>query len=198
MVTADGGFNWFDENYQEQEAYILIFGEFLAAINVQAKNGHFILKIFESFTMLTVKIIYLISQFYEECYIYKPYLSRDSNSEKYLICKNFKFEPNSPELLKLIENFENILKQMDTQMFVNDIIPDLEIPQDFINKIKNVNIQIANTQQIMINKIITYIKENNYFGEKYHIYKEEQEKANTWWIEKFFIEQIKDYSTFFK
>lgn len=196
LVTADGGFEWNDENYQEQEAYILILGEILAALNVQAKNGHFVLKIFESFTMITVKLIYLLSSFYEECYIYKPYFSRGSNSEKYIICKNFKFDQNSSELNNIIKKLEEVLKNMDTNVFVRDILPDLKIPKDFLNKIKYINIQIANSQQILINKIITYIKENNYFGEKYHSYKENQIKANEWWIDKFFINEIQDYTTF--
>ena len=51
-MTADGGFRWNDENYQEQEAYILIFGEIVAALRIQAKGGHFVLKLFESFTDL--------------------------------------------------------------------------------------------------------------------------------------------------
>ena len=36
------------------------------------------------------------------------------------------------------------------------------------------NISIANKQQIMINKIVKYIKENNYYGEKYHNYRNDQ------------------------
>jgi hypothetical protein len=57
---------------------------------------------------------------------------------------------------------------------------------------KHINISIANTQQIMINKIIVYIKGNNYFGDKYHEYKEKQIEANNWWKNKFFIENLKD------
>jgi len=196
LVTADGGFEWNDENYQEQEAYMLILGEIIAALNVQAKNGHFVLKIFESFTMVTIKLIYILLLFYEESFIYKPYFSRDSNSEKYLVCKNFKFEQDSTKLKDILQKLEEVLQNMETNKFVRDIFPNLEIPIEFINKIKYINIQIVNTQQIMINKIIKYIKENNYFGEKYHSYKENQIKANKWWVDKFFINEIKDYSTF--
>ena len=37
----------------------------------------------------------------------------------------------------------------------------------------------------MINEIITYIKENNYFGDKYHAFKEKQIEATKWWINNF-------------
>ena len=178
LVTADGGFKWVDENYQEQEAYALLLGEIIAALRVQAKNGNFVLKLFESFTMVTIKILYLLTSFYEECYLYKPFFSRDSNSEKYFVCKGFKYEPDSKDLQEMITKLESILQKTNTKLFINDIFLDLEIPRDFINLFKYINIQIVNTQQVMINKIITYIKGNNYFGEQYHEYKDQQIEAN--------------------
>ena len=68
LVTADGGFDWKDENYQEQEAYKLILGQSIAALRVQDKNGSFVLKLFESFTDITLRILYLLSSFYSERY----------------------------------------------------------------------------------------------------------------------------------
>ena len=37
FITADGGFYWNNENYQEQEAYKLILGEIITALNIQKK-----------------------------------------------------------------------------------------------------------------------------------------------------------------
>jgi hypothetical protein len=37
----------------------------------------------------------------------------------------------------------------------------------------------------MINEIVKYIKENNYFGEKYHTQRDIQIKATKWWISSF-------------
>jgi hypothetical protein len=75
---------------------------------------------------------------------------------------------------------------MNTLKFVYDIYPDLEIPKLFLDKIKFINIKIANQQQIMINEIIKYIKENNYFGDKYHTSREKQIDATKWWVSNFF------------
>ena len=52
-----------------------------------------------------------------------------------------------------------------------------------------INIEIANKQQIMINKIVVYIKENNYYGDKYHQYRESQIDATKWWINNYFTEK---------
>jgi 23S rRNA U2552 (ribose-2'-O)-methylase RlmE/FtsJ len=186
LVTADGGFDWEDENFQEQEGYQLILGEIVAALRVQAKGGSFVLKIFETFTMPTIKMIYLLSSFYEETYLYKPFFSRSSNSEKYIVLKGFKYEGSNKTLDKMIQSLENVLEGMNSMKFVYDIYPDLEIPHDYLNYFKFINIKIANQQQIMINDIVTYIKENNYYGEKYHDYREKQIQATKWWVSSFF------------
>ena len=191
LVTADGGFEWTDENYQEQEAYQLILGEAIAALRVQNKDGHFVLKLFETFTTPTLKIIYLLSSFYKNVYICKPFFSRTSNSEKYLICKGFKYDQKTDKkkLDEKIEILESVLSKLSTNEYLQDFIPDLELPSEFINNFKYINVEIANKQQIMINKIVTYIKENNYFGDKYHEYREKQIEANDWWINNFLTEK---------
>ncbi len=188
LVTADGGFDWDDENFQEQEGYQLILGEIVAALRVQAKGGHFVLKLFETFTIPSIKMIYLLSSFYEETYIYKPYFSRASNSEKYVICKGFKYDQKKDEALldKKIKPLEAILESMNSIKFVFDIFPDMDLPSDYLDKFRFINIKIANPQQIMINEIVKYIKENNYFGDKYHMFREKQIEATKWWTTSFY------------
>ncbi len=201
LVTADGGFEWKNENYQEQEAYCLILGEIIAALNIQAKDGSFVLKIFETFTHTTIKFIYLLKSFYEEVYIYKPYFSRATNSEKYIICKGFKYD-NQKEFDDRIKLLEETLieckKVINENKFINDIFPSFVINDEHLNIFKYININIANTQQIMINNLVVYIKSNNYFGDAYHTYREEQIKASKWWSEQFFTEKLNDKSSLIK
>ena len=188
LVTADGGFDWDDENYQEQEAYQLILGEMVAALRVQEKDGTFVLKLFETFTLPSLKMIYLLTSFYQDAYICKPLFSRESNSEKYLVCKGFKYDQKKDKdsLDKKISKLEKVLEELSSNLYLQDIFPDLKLPDEYLNMFKYINVEIANKQQIMINKIVTYIKENNYYGDKYHEYREEQIKATKWWVETFF------------
>ena len=197
LVTADGGFDWDDENYQEQEGYQLILGEIIAALRVQAKSGHFVLKIFETFTIPSIKLIYLLSSFYEETFIHKPFFSRTSNSEKYVICKGFKYDQKKDAALldTKLKTLEGILDGMNSIKFVFDIFPDLDLPSDYLDKFKFMNIKIANPQQIMINEIVKYIKENNYFGEKYHMFREKQIDATKWWVSSFYPPSANLYET---
>jgi 23S rRNA U2552 (ribose-2'-O)-methylase RlmE/FtsJ len=195
LITADGGFEWKNENYQEQEAYGLILGEIIGAISIQAKSGSFVLKVFETFTINTIKLIYLLSSFYEETYLYKPFFSRDTNSEKYIICKGFKYDNVNEKHIKLLED---TLKKCETKEFINDIFPDLVLKEEDLNIFKYININIANTQQIMINNLVVYIKSNNYFGDMYHSYREQQIKANKWWIDNFFTDKLNEKTTMVK
>lgn len=188
LVTADGGFEWNDENFQEQEAYRLVMGQIVSALRVQAKDGTFVLKLFESFTEVTLKMLYILSSFYEENYIYKPYYSRESNSEKYIICKGFKYDQvkDSKILEDKLLSMETILENMNTKGYIYDILPNLKLPEDFRSVFRYLNISIANKQQIMINKLVTYIKENNYYGEKYHNYRNDQIESTKNWISEYY------------
>ena len=192
LVTADGGFLWTDENYQEQESYKLILGEIITGLKVLNKDGSFVLKIFETFTITTNKMLYILGSFFKEMYIYKPYFSRDSNSEKYVVCKGFKYTFKSKDVSSKVNRLEKILQTMDSNLFINDIFTNFTLPKEFLNKIKFININIANNQQIMINKIITYIKGNNYFGEAYHDYKDQSIESSKWWSKVFFNDNNKN------
>ena len=188
LITSDGKIKTDTIHTQEQESYQLLLSQIIAALKVQAISGSFVLKVFETFTMPTLKLIYLLSSFYKNTYIYKPFYSRPYNSEKYIICKNFQLDQvKDAEQLKVkIKTLETVLAGMDTNKFVYDIFPTLKLPDEYLYKMKLINIKIANTQQIMINEIVKYIKENNYFGEKYHTQRDIQIKATKWWVSSFF------------
>ena len=188
LVTADAELEWENINYQEQEGYQLILGEIIAALRAQAKDGAFILKIFETFTLPSIKMIYLLSSFYEKTYIYKPFYSRTSDSEKYVICKGFKYDQkkDASDLDVKLKSLEKVLEGMVSNKFVYDIYYDMSFPSGYLDKFKFMNIKIANPQQIMINEIVIYIKENNYFGEKYHKHRDQQIEATKWWVSNFY------------
>jgi 23S rRNA U2552 (ribose-2'-O)-methylase RlmE/FtsJ len=187
LITSDGKIKTDTIHTQEQESYQLLLSEIIAALKVQASSGSFVLKVFETFTMPTLKLIYLLSSFYKNTYIYKPFYSRPYNSEKYIICKDFKLDQvkDAEQLKTKINTLEIVLAGMDTNKFVYDIFPTLKLPDEYLYKMKLINIKIANTQQIMINEIVKYIKENNYFGEKYHTQRDIQIQATKWWVSSF-------------
>jgi len=191
LVTADGGFEWSNENIQEQESALLVFSEILTALNVQKKGGSFVLKMFEMFTRLSAKFIIILKHFYEKVYIVKPLTSRESNSERYVICKEFKYdEKNIDTVLKqLLDSLDNSNSE---KSFMFDIYPDMTIPNDLKSIINATNVEISNRQFKVINKMITYIEGSNYFGDVYNRYRNRQIDLSKYWIDAFMTDN-KDY-----
>jgi len=183
LVTADGGFNWKHENTQEQEAFLLIIGQIITALNVQEKNGHFVLKLFETFTDITSKLLYVLTQFYKEVYITKPFTSRKSNSEKYVICKFFNNDS------KNVKNLEKVLKLAKKNKDLNliSIFDTFIINDNFKNTIINFNTHLSNIQYKAVNETITFINNKNYYGDDYQTKRKDQIKANDFWTNKFLI-----------
>jgi len=92
LITADGGFD-FSKDFNRQEISItnLLWGQVCYALCLQKKGGNFILKIFDIFYEHTVHILYILSSFYGEVNVCKLKTSRIGNSEKYVVCRNFKY-----------------------------------------------------------------------------------------------------------
>lgn len=183
LIICNAKPNSNDVNMIEKEYYKILLGEIITTLKVQKKSGHCVIRLDETFTITTIKIIYLLCSFYENCFVYKPFFSKDSLSDKYIICKNFEYNTN--EVKNHINILEEMVQKIDDNIFINDIFLDLDIPKEYLDVFKYININISNKQQILINKIITYIKQNNYFGDSYHNYKDNQIKANKWWLENF-------------
>ena len=179
FITADGGLNWKDENFQEQEIYLLLLCEIYCALKCQKNNGNFVLKIFETFTELTVKLIEILRRFYKNVFISKPLLSRPSNSERYLICLNY-YNDN----YKFLNKLYNIIKDINnnTDKYLIDIFPNYSIPIHLDSIIKISSTSISNNQHKQINEMITYINNGNYYGDDYKKYLLKRKEANDFWI----------------
>ena len=143
IITGDGGFDFsYDFNSQEGASIKLIFAQICYAIAMQKKGGTFILKLFDIFLENTVHLIYYLSSMYEKVYIVKPNTSRAANSEKYLVCKNFKLNDSVNEIEKLLTNFQHLNSNRYISKFIKD-----ELPLLFINKIEEIN-AICGQQQL--------------------------------------------------
>jgi hypothetical protein len=185
FITADGGFNWNNENIQEQEAFKLILAQVITALKIQAKGGNFICKLYESFANTTTKLICILASFYKHIYITKPLTSRASNSEKYIICMDFN-DPKDKD--KRITKLDNILVKMNSNKDRNivNMFPDFIVPDDVKAVLIKSNSQIANKQFIQINEMVTFIKAQNYRGDEYNNRRQMQIQASKYWLDKFF------------
>ena len=92
LIVIDVELNWKDDKFKEQENYILLIKQLYYIFKIQAKNGNLIIKIYETFTLPTLKLIYILTRFYKESYIYRPCFLKNFESDKYLILKYFTYD----------------------------------------------------------------------------------------------------------
>lgn len=154
IITADGGFDFSsDFNNQEKLACNLIFAEICFAILTQKKGGSFIIKFFDIFTLASVDLLYILSCFYTNIAITKPCTSRTANSEKYIVCENFKFDDTSA----YYDTFHNIFSWYDLKKVYIGRLLNTVIPTIYLNKIKEVNYLFGQHQIENINTTIELI-----------------------------------------
>jgi len=166
FITGDGGFDFsIDFNKQEENSLNLILSEVFFAINLQKKGGSFVLKMFDTYSYLSIEILYLLNYLYENVYITKPLPSRPANSEKYIVCVNFKMVSNIDNLIKNIFNKFYLIKNTKiTSIF------DIPLSNCFVDKIKEINAIFGQLQIENIMNILTFIYDKNK-NEKQEIYK---------------------------
>jgi|TARA_Y100000992_G_scaffold302587_2_gene277522 cap1 methyltransferase len=143
IITGDGGFD-FSINFNKQELLStrLIIAEILYALALQKQGGHFILKIFDSFTKPTVELLYLLTIFYDKVYIVKPNTSRYANSERYIVCKKFKYVSTTI----FFNKFTSIIKDLGNSEKHIESILTFSLPYLFISKIEEINAIIGQQQ----------------------------------------------------
>lgn len=160
LVTADGGFD-FSINFNNQEilSLKLVYAQICYAISIQKKNGTFILKVFDLFTQCSIDILFLLSCLYRKVYIVKPNTSRLANSEKYIICKQFKLDSSNTIVFELLKTFNYLNTTSNISRLLN-----FEIPYYFMNKIEEYNSLFGQTQIENISNTLNLI--DNYRSDK--------------------------------
>lgn len=91
LYTSDLGFD-VSSNYNNQEMIQARanIGQIIAGLITLKPGGSFITKQYTSFEMITVSVMFALSQLFDEFYLCKPMTSREANSETYLVGKGFK------------------------------------------------------------------------------------------------------------
>tara|TARA_B110000908_G_scaffold172239_1_gene238523 strand:+ start:5229 stop:6431 length:1203 start_codon:yes stop_codon:yes gene_type:complete len=187
IVTGDGGFDFsIDYNKQENLALHLIYAQIIYAIFLQKKNGYFILKVFDTFTSASVDLLYILSCFYEKVNIMKPNTSRSANSEKYVICSNFKYNDTS-YYFKEFSTTLAMLNNIDlNNTYINRFL-DFDINFKYISTIREINTILSQQQINNINKTLKLIENTERKREKYTAQQYKNIQKCTQWCIKYQI-----------
>jgi 23S rRNA U2552 (ribose-2'-O)-methylase RlmE/FtsJ len=193
IVTADGGFDFsVDFNRQESMATQLVLCEVFYALAIQKPGGTFILKIFDVFHKATVDILYILSYYYNNVSIVKPYTSRIANSEKYVICQGFKIA-NSTQIIQQFASIFHFIQSAADDMGGGGggggVLASL-LPFDhdlyFLNRIEEMNAMVSFQQIENITSTLSIIT-NHRNAEKLEQYKRTNVNKCIAWCEKYDI-----------
>jgi 23S rRNA U2552 (ribose-2'-O)-methylase RlmE/FtsJ len=156
LITGDGGFD-FSVNFNDQEvtASRLIFAQIIYALLLQKKDGNFIIKFFDIFTPISVDFTCLLSSFYKKVYVIKPNTSRYANSEKYLVCKGFKYS----DLSYLFDTFLNMMQELNnnSDKFMYRIF-NRDMAYLFLSKLEEYNAIVGQQQIEIINNTLSMVR----------------------------------------
>ena len=189
FITADGGFD-FSENFNEQEKDFIIFliCEIYIVLNLLKVGGNAVIKIYDIYSKESIKILYILTIFFEEVLIVKPLSSRPANSEKYLLCRNYIM--NNEDYNKFNELFKEIILSKDLRLLENE-----NAPYRFLKHITNYNKYYTDRQIRYINKTIELISKINKINSNNEIINERLFLKNIYNSnKKYAIEWCKNYN----
>lgn len=160
FLMADGGFSADGkENIQEILSKQLYLCQCLMALCCVRESGHFVTKLFDTFTPFSVGLIYLMSQCFAQIAIVKPYSSRPASSERYLVCKwrAHNVKPVRDHLYDLNEfMWTNRNENIDMDVLQLVPVPVIKANPEFYNYICERNNTIGQNQVAALRKLIAF------------------------------------------
>ncbi len=141
LITADGGFD-FTQQYTDQESVSanLIFCQIAFALALQAPGGDFVIKFFDTFTKISLDLLFLLANLYDQVSIVKPCTSRPANSEKYVVCCGFRAPSHMDAWVRRLQEILGSLSTPLTSLFAFDL------PYYFTSKIEDYNATVGQQQ----------------------------------------------------
>jgi hypothetical protein len=112
--------------------------------------------------------------------------SLPSQSERYIICNGFKLSDTSGILKKLEKINETIEKNLKLKLC--DLFIDYEIDFKLKTRLIKLNQIISNMVFKSLGEIVNFINSQDYYGDTYDKYRNEQIEANNFWVETFLPE----------
>ena len=177
-------FLFFEANLESLHLYFISLIQFtMVILRNQNESGTCLIKVNNIFHKPVVELLYLLSSLYEKVYILKPNSSNITTFDKYIVCKNFQYNPSKARHYKL--NYFRLLiflKKLDNQ-YIESLL-DFNVSYHFTIKIKtypggffnqeNKEEKIENIKKSNIQKSVSWCEKYkipfNKFAEKTNIF----------------------------
>ena len=174
--------SWEFDIANEQKVLRDLIPKLAITLNGLTNGGNLIIKLFETFTHSTVKILSMLSTCFDNVYIIKPMTCVNYSSERFVVCSKY---TKSPKIISLLEYLSGELMK-NNSLGVLNILPSFEFPMDLKKTLISANTHISNEQYISMNKIVAFIDGQNYYGDMYTQERDRQIKASNFWINTFY------------
>ena len=159
--------------------FISLIQSIIIILKNQKINGNSIIKISDIYHKPVINILYLLSSLYEKVYICKPNTNNIVTFDRYIVCKNFLYDQESDNYLKL--NYLKLIVFLKKNEYKNVVsILDFDIPCFYKNKIDDLNIIIGQQQLEALDQIITIYKNKNKNDKIENIKKNSIQKSVSW------------------
>jgi 23S rRNA U2552 (ribose-2'-O)-methylase RlmE/FtsJ len=187
LIISGVNYDYENVNIIEQTYFTNLFTNLLHTIKNQKKNGVNIVKIFETFTNVSIKFITIMISLYEKVFIIKPFTSKPSTPERFIIGIRFKYTDKDKEYSNVLKKIEEINKLLNNnnKMKISDIFKTYKLDHNLKIRLIKLNTMISNNLFIAIGENVNFVNSQNYYGDKYQQYRDEQISANNYWVETF-------------
>ena len=135
----------FNPDYSQEIQYKKFFLiNTLLAFKCLARDGNFIIKLYDTFTHFTIGLIYLIFKNFERVSIFKPVSTRPYSSSRFLVAEKYLKETSeiTNNSIKYLEDFLKVyLKLSSTNLDVKYFLPPSELRnnENFLKIIPEIN-----------------------------------------------------------
>jgi hypothetical protein len=169
----------------EQEYFISLVKIMITILRYQKYQGNIIIKIKDILHKPVLDCLYFLTSVYDKVYIAKPNTNNITYLDRYVVCKSFQCNENSPSYLRLNAiKLIVLIKKLDGKNII-DILGN-DVCYYFKNKIDDLNIIIGQQQIEAFNQIITIFKNKNK-NEKIESIKKSNIQKSVSWCEKYKI-----------
>lgn len=145
MYSCDLSLDWgTDYNNQESISFNENLCQILCGLLTLKSGGHLFVKHFTLFEPFTIAYLSLLTLLFNGVYITKPISSKRTNSETYIVCKNYKY-PFADDSIEytIIQLFINTIKSKKIEPLISSDLIKIQM-EDIYNACKNIyNCQIT-------------------------------------------------------
>lgn len=155
-------------------------------LTYQKENGVTIIKIDNTFYKPIIDILYILTCLYDKIYIVKPNTTNIITNERFLVCKHFAYKKNNEHLMEKLDLLINTLSMSSMGNIVVESLINHPLPNYFMNKVEDSNINIGH-QQIEHLDLLYHIIKNKNRDDKIETLKKNNIIKCIQWCEKFNI-----------